>query len=49
VLFRSPVPAFYTKPESINDMVNHTVGRCLDLFDLDNSLVSRWGGMDGGK
>jgi 4-hydroxy-3-polyprenylbenzoate decarboxylase len=44
-----PVPAFYTKPESINDMVNHTVGRCLDLFDLDNSLVSRWGGMDGGK
>jgi 4-hydroxy-3-polyprenylbenzoate decarboxylase len=44
-----PVPAFYAKPESINDMVNHTVGRCLDLFDLDNSLVSRWGGMDGGK
>ena len=44
-----PVPAFYAKPESINDMVNHTVGRCLDLFDLDNSLVSRWGGMDGEK
>ena len=44
-----PVPAFYAKPESINDMVNHTVGRCLDLFDLDNSLVRRWGGMDGNK
>ena len=44
-----PVPAFYAKPESIEDMVNHTVGRCLDLFDLDNTLVTRWNGMDGGK
>ncbi|MEA9604181.1 UbiX family flavin prenyltransferase [Polynucleobacter sp. JS-JIR-II-c23] len=44
-----PVPAFYAKPESIGDMVNHTVGRCLDLFDLDNTLVTRWNGMDGGK
>ena len=44
-----PVPAFYAKPESLDDMVNHTVGRCLDLFDLDNALVNRWNGMDGGK
>ena len=44
-----PVPAFYAKPQSIGDMVNHTVGRCLDLFDLDNTLVTRWNGMDGGK
>ena len=44
-----PVPAFYAKPESIGDMVNHTVGRCLDLFDLDNTLVTRWNGMDGAK
>jgi len=44
-----PVPAFYAKPESLDDMVNHTVGRCLDLFDLDNALVTRWNGMDGGK
>ncbi|WP_215310341.1 MULTISPECIES: UbiX family flavin prenyltransferase [unclassified Polynucleobacter] len=44
-----PVPAFYAKPESIDDMVNQTVGRCLDLFDLDNALVTRWNGMDGGK
>ena len=44
-----PVPAFYAKPESIDDMVKHTVGRCLDLFDLDNALVNRWNGMDGGK
>lgn len=44
-----PVPAFYAKPESIDDMVNQTVGRCLDLFDLNNALVTRWNGMDGGK
>lgn len=44
-----PVPAFYAKPESLDDMVNHTAGRCLDLFDLENALVNRWGGMDGGK
>ena len=44
-----PVPAFYAKPQSLDDMVSHTVGRCLDIFDLDNALVTRWNGMDGGK
>jgi 4-hydroxy-3-polyprenylbenzoate decarboxylase len=44
-----PVPAFYSKPKSLDDMVNHTVGRCLDLFDLGNTLVKRGGGMDGEK
>ena len=44
-----PVPAFYSKPQSLNDMVNHTVGRCLDLFGIDNSLAYRWNGMDGRK
>ena len=44
-----PVPAFYAKPNSLDDMVSHTVGRCLDLFDLDNTLVTRWNGMDSGK
>jgi len=44
-----PVPAFYSKPKSLDEMVSHTVGRCLDLFDLDNTLVKRWAGMDGGK
>ena len=44
-----PVPAFYAKPESLDEMVSHTVGRCLDLFDLDNPLVTRWNGMDSGK
>ncbi|WP_416896470.1 MAG: UbiX family flavin prenyltransferase [Minwuia sp.] len=37
-----PVPAFYAKPESLADMVDHTVGRVLDLFDIDNGLVKRW-------
>ena len=38
-----PVPAFYNKPQSIDDLVDDTVGRVLDLFDLDCGLVKRWG------
>jgi 4-hydroxy-3-polyprenylbenzoate decarboxylase len=38
-----PVPAFYARPKSLDDMVNHTIGRALDLFGIDNSLVKRWG------
>lgn len=38
-----PVPAFYNKPQTIMDLVNDTVGRVLDLFDIDNKLVRRWG------
>ncbi|HYH20931.1 MAG TPA: UbiX family flavin prenyltransferase [Azospirillum sp.] len=38
-----PVPAFYAKPQSLDDMVNHTVGRALDLFGLDAGIVNRWG------
>lgn len=37
-----PVPAFYAKPESLDDMVEHTVGRMLDLLGLDTGLT-RWG------
>ena len=37
-----PVPAFYSRPGSIDDMVNHTIGRALDLFGIENSLVRRW-------
>jgi len=40
-----PVPALYARPQSIDDMVNHTVGRCLDLFDIETDLVKRWAGM----
>jgi 4-hydroxy-3-polyprenylbenzoate decarboxylase len=39
-----PVPAFYDRPGSLDDMVDHTVGRVLDLFDLDAGLVRRWTG-----
>lgn len=38
-----PVPAFYAKPENLDDMVEHTVGRVLDLFDIDIGIVRRWG------
>jgi 4-hydroxy-3-polyprenylbenzoate decarboxylase len=38
-----PLPGFYAKPETIKDIVDHTVGRVLDLFDLDVGLVRRWG------
>ncbi len=43
-----PVPAFYTRPTSLDDVVNHTVGRVLDLFDIDHhDLVQRWQGLSG--
>lgn len=39
-----PVPAFYAAPDTLEDLVDHAVGRCLDLFDIDSgSLVRRWG------
>jgi 4-hydroxy-3-polyprenylbenzoate decarboxylase len=38
-----PVPAFYNKPQSIDDLIDDTVGRVLDLFDLESGLVKRWG------
>lgn len=37
-----PVPAFYAKPESIEAMVDHTLGRVLDLFGLESQTVRRW-------
>jgi 4-hydroxy-3-polyprenylbenzoate decarboxylase len=37
-----PVPGFYHKPKSIDDMLNQTVGRALDLFDIDTRIVKRW-------
>ena len=43
-----PVPGFYAKPESIDEMVDHSVGRVLDLFGLDSGTVKRWG-EDSGK
>lgn len=37
------MPALYTRPKSIDDIVNHTVGRVLDQFDIDTGAVKRWG------
>ena len=36
------VPAFYNQPQTLDDIVDHTVGRCLDLFDIDTDIVKRW-------
>jgi len=38
-----PVPAFYARPATLQDVVDHSVGRALDLLGLDSNLVSRWG------
>ena len=39
----SPImPAFYNRPESLDDIINHSVGRILDLFGLDAGIVKRW-------
>jgi len=37
-----PMPAFYSRPTRISDIVNHTVGRALDLFGFEAGLVKRW-------
>jgi 4-hydroxy-3-polyprenylbenzoate decarboxylase len=39
-----PAPAFYSKPQSVEDIIDHTVGRILDLFGLDCGAVKRWQG-----
>ncbi len=45
-----PVPAFYTRPQTLDDIVNQTVGRVLDLFEIDSGLPQRWGeDVDGGR
>ena len=37
-----PVPAFYSRPKTIDELVMQTVGRALDLFDIDAKVVKRW-------
>jgi len=44
-----PLPSFYHNPQSIAEMVDHTVGRVLDLFAIDHSLTPRWAGMKAGS
>ena len=38
-----PIPAFYFHPKTIDDLINHTVGKVLDLFGIDHHLFERWG------
>jgi 4-hydroxy-3-polyprenylbenzoate decarboxylase len=38
------VPAFYNRPQSVDDIINHTVGRLLDLFGIETGVVKRWQG-----
>lgn len=43
-IIATPVPAFYNRPTSLDDIVDHSVGRVLDLFDVDVGSVKRWEG-----
>jgi 4-hydroxy-3-polyprenylbenzoate decarboxylase len=43
------VPAFYNKPKTVDDIVNHTVGRLLDQFGIETDVVKRWKGGPGAK
>lgn len=43
-----PVPAFYAKPCSLDEVVRHSVARALDLFDIDTGAVKRWAGLKQG-
>jgi 4-hydroxy-3-polyprenylbenzoate decarboxylase len=38
------VPALYNRPQTLDDVINHTIGRLLDLFDVDTKVVKRWKG-----
>jgi 4-hydroxy-3-polyprenylbenzoate decarboxylase len=40
-----PVPAFYYKPKTIQDIVDHTIGKVLDMFDIEHNLFPKWAGV----
>jgi 4-hydroxy-3-polyprenylbenzoate decarboxylase len=39
-----PMPAFYGAPRTLEEAVDHSIGRVLDLFDIESGLVRRWSG-----
>ena len=41
-----PLPAFYLRPQTVEDVVNHSVARVLDLIDVDHQLAPRWPGLE---
>jgi len=45
VVISPPVPAFYNHPKTLDDVVNHTVNRILDLFDVHLDVAERWNGI----
>ncbi len=42
-----PMPAYYNLPKTLDDIINHTVGKILDQFDLEHTLFTRWDGANG--
>ena len=40
-----PMPAMYAKPQTVDDLIDHTVGRIMDLLDIDSDFVKRWRGV----
>lgn len=40
-----PLPAFYFRPQSIDEMIDHTLARVLDLYDIPHALAPRWSGL----
>jgi 4-hydroxy-3-polyprenylbenzoate decarboxylase len=44
-----PLPSFYNKPDSIAEMVDHTVARVIDLLGIENGIAPRWAGMKEGE
>jgi 4-hydroxy-3-polyprenylbenzoate decarboxylase len=40
-----PMPAFYSQPQTIDELINHSIGRVLDLFDIDAAILKRWEGL----
>jgi 4-hydroxy-3-polyprenylbenzoate decarboxylase len=43
VVILPAIPGFYNKPKSIDELLNHIVGKCLDQFDINHDMFKRWG------